>query len=939
MATLTKYVSLISAVAVFALGLFGQPALAQLQPGVTQSAAHTANITGTVARSDGSPIAGAAVKLYGPAVLATKSDVHGVFNFRGVPWGTYQIVVSSELGTASRSNVVVNADINVAIQYEAVQAGLRTIAHVSTSGAGAHINITSSSISSISPSEYAFQGNATWNNLFSQIPGVAVSGFSGVAGAGSLDGLQAVPGSPHSPAVLLLNGALPYETSTTLDGMPLEGDSPSTETNAGGGVDLSNFPMNAFTTADVVRGPGANAPSIVDSIGGSFVLHAPGQVDVNHFEYSVSNDAYGGIVSNAEIALHLGKLSATLTYGVNDSPGPLGTSTGISGFSFTPTTINGEHVWAATYSEPANAYGIPNCHCTLTDTLLYSGVQQSTAWIEHNGAVALSYAITPAIVAEVFYTGGTSTEANQEGYLPVEFSPSAAASPAYSGSLPASPPGEPTYTNLPGVVFPGLLYTEASRLLEEKITAYFWGGVLRLAALQHQTYVNVGFGPFEHPENGEYTLWGTAKVGPTLGTSTETAYNGTLANLTFSTLGFKLRTYPSNRDLLGSYELQVGSASTVGVSFVTSYYNTAFNTFLYLGTTPIFNNTKVPAISETTNETRVHYDAQVSDKLSLGLSWYFTEGTFHVPLPSNANYWTNVTFPYNAPRFGAVWLASPDIAVRASAGGGFALPQLYNLTGLGITPFTGYYVSEEANLNLKPEESFGVDIGTDLRLHHDTVLSLDLYRTNLYGQFFETETTGTFMGEPLYTFSYGNVATSRYEGLNLDVHHDVTSGYYWRGTFGLTRGYVVSVPPGFYNNPSVPCTNCVNQYIIPGANFNAAAFSGTVPYASGSAMLGYRWRPGTYFDLSSTYYGNNNIYLTPHAFIELDGHASYAITRNVSLLATFRNITGVYDQSVQTYIPSYEVPVIPGAPPYSQGAALELPFGPRAVIVTADFRY
>ena len=33
--------------------------------------------------------------------------------------------------------------------------------------------------------------------------------------------------------------------------------------------------MPLFETADVVRGPGANAPSIVDSVGGSFVLHAP----------------------------------------------------------------------------------------------------------------------------------------------------------------------------------------------------------------------------------------------------------------------------------------------------------------------------------------------------------------------------------------------------------------------------------------------------------------------------------------------------------------------------------------------------------------------------------------------------------------------------------------------------------------------------------------
>lgn len=279
---------------------------AQIAPGVTQSAAHTANITGTITQSDGTPVAGSSVKITGLAVLTTKSDDRGVFSFISVPWGIYQIVVTSSLGTAVRSNVLVNGDINVAIQYEA-QAGLRTIARVSTSSSGAHINVTSSSITSISPSEYAFQGNGTWTQLFAQIPGVAVSGYT----FGGTSTSMALPGSPQAPVVLSLNGALPYETSTTLDGMPLQGTSSNEQyTETGGGVDLSNMPLNAFDAADIVRGPGANAPSIVDSVGGSFVLHAPGEVETDHFEFSASNDPYGGIVSNAKVALHLGRLSA-----------------------------------------------------------------------------------------------------------------------------------------------------------------------------------------------------------------------------------------------------------------------------------------------------------------------------------------------------------------------------------------------------------------------------------------------------------------------------------------------------------------------------------------------------------------------------------------------------------------------------------------------------
>jgi len=402
-----------SSIALFLLALLCIPRLAnaQIAPGVTQSAAHTANITGTVTQSDGTPVAGADVKLSGTAVLSTKSDAHGTFVFTSVPWGIYQIVVTSTLGTASRTNVTVNSDSTVAIQYQ-TQNGPKEIAHVSTSGAGAHINVTSSSISSVNPSEYAFQGNGTWTQLFAQIPGVAVSGYS----YGGNSGSEKVAGAPQAPVVLSVNGALPYETSTTLDGMPLQGTSGNVGSNAGGGVDLSNMPLNAFDTADVVRGPGANAPSIVDSVGGSFVLHTPEQVDVNHFEFSASNDPYGGIVSNAKVALRLGRLSATFVYGVNDSPGPLGTR-GVMSPGLSPSTIDGQAVWGSTASFPANAFGITNCDCTITNTVLGCCVPQSTTWTGHSGAAALSYKITPTIDAEVFYAGATSRQTVSEvGY-------------------------------------------------------------------------------------------------------------------------------------------------------------------------------------------------------------------------------------------------------------------------------------------------------------------------------------------------------------------------------------------------------------------------------------------------------------------------------------------------------------------------------------------
>jgi outer membrane receptor protein involved in Fe transport len=915
--------------------LFGGRALAQIAPGVTQSAAHTANVSGTVRSASGQPVACSQVKLIGPAQLSTACDDRGTFRFRSVPWGTYTIIATSSQGTVSRGSIVLNADTVVTIQYAAPGA-LRTIAEVSTAGAGAHINVTSTSITSLSPSAYAFEGNGTWLGLFAQVPGVAASGYS----YGGNNSLAVIPGQPQQPVVLSVNGALPYETATLLDGMPLQAVS-ANGAPVGGGVDLANMPLNAFDTADIVRGPGANAPSIVNSIGGSFVLHAPSPVDADHFEFSASNDPYGGIVSNASLALHLGRLSATFVYGINDSPGPLGEGSITPAYPYGFVTIGGKRVQGSTASEPSESSGIQNCYCTVTSSLFMCCVPYPTQWTSQNGAAAISYKIGPSITAEVFYAGATSRQNELTGYVPVEFAPSAA-DPPYKGSYAPSPPGQTTYSLLGG--FPPLLTNASSSLLEEKLTAYVGSGVLRFAALQNNSFTYSDLDT-SFPD-GTYRLWGTANVGST-SPGTPTAYNGSLENVIFAPEPYNFHGWSNNRDLLGSYAVQVGPVSSAGLSYVTSYYNAA--SFEYLP--PIYSTVLPNATSNTTNEVRVHFDTQIVNKLSLGLSWYFTTSGYPVPAPfplkGPVSQWTDIPFRYNAPRLGLVWQPSNNIAVRFAGGGGYALPTLGELIGEPLTFDTNFYTEVTSNHALKPEEAFALNLGTDVRLQQNTVLSFDLYRTNLYGQLFDTENHAELNGLPFYTYEYKNLGASRYEGINLAVARDVPSGYYWHGTLGLTRGYLVSVPPGFYNGiyyppPKylpAPCTNCYNQAILPGPNFNTASgFLATVPYASASATFGYRWTRGRYFDLSGTYFGNNNIYYQ-RAFIGVDAHGSYAITPHVALRLTLRNLTGAYDQSIQELFPAYAVPVIPGAPAWSPGAAFKMPYEPRSAIFTVDYSY
>lgn len=903
--------------------------IAQIAPGVQQSAAHTATVSGSVKDSDGKPIAGADVKLFGQgAVLGTRSDAGGGFSFTSVPWGTYTIAVFTSLGTATKANFSINGDITVAIQYSS-PSNLKTIANVSTSGNGASINVTSSSIYSVNPGESAFEGNGTWKDVLKDVPGANWSGNS----FGGSNSLNTMPDSPLAPVVLSLNGALPYETSTSLDGMPLEGTSANTFYSVGSGTDLSTLPLNAFDTADIVRGPGANAPSIVDSIGGSFVLHAPGRAQANHIEYSVSNDPYGGILSNFKAVERFGRLSATLIYGVNDSPGPWGSSAGFLtnasiGFG---SSIGGHHVQGATNSYPNPAGGIYNCYCTQQSTLLVCCVNGSTAWSANNGALGLAYDIAPTVTAQLFYAGSVSRQYIESGYYPVSFTPSS----TYHGSFPASPAGQQTYW-LPSI--DSTPATQSSSLLEERITASLGQGVLRLAALQNNTYTKQSFGS---SQSGTYQLWGTANVGAKYpGTSTD--YSGTVADVSMLPFRDSLNASSNNRDLLASYALQVSPDTSIGASFVNSYYNAPYSINGYLGSTNILAESSDKSASETTNETRLSID-NTFGKFSAGLSWYLAQGNYHVPQPNKPGLWTTSSFPYSAPRLGIVWRANQNIAIRASAGGGFALPQLSNLTGSSLTLAGSAYLETLPNLSLKPEETFGFDVGSDVRLQRDTALSLDLYRTNLYGQFFSSTSISTYQGKPLYLTQVGNLGTSRYEGLNLAIHHDPAAGVYWGGTFALTRGYAVSVPGGFYNGtsgyPPKPCTKCANQYVVLGANFNSAAYSASVPYASASATFGYRWNAREYINISPTYYGNNNVYNTPHAFVGVDMNASVPATNNLAILLTMRNLTNIYGQNIQYASPGYTVPVIQGAPPYAQGAALELPLGPRSLILTANFRY
>jgi len=915
------------ALVLFALACLG--ANAQVAP------VGSAAVMGTVTDVNGKPVPQAHVSLSGPRTFNTTTDATGQFALLNIPFGIYRVTATSEtLGVATNDHIDIEGDMSIVIAYKVAQAGnLKVIANVATTST-AQFNVSPASVASIDPTTAAFQGQTSWRHIVEQIPGVTIAGYDGGFSAYA----SGVTGNPFMPLTIAVDGALPYETSTLLDDMPIIGIG-AYQMSGGFGTDLGFYPLNGFGGADVVRGPGANAPSIVDSIGGSFLLHAPSEVRANHYNFSVGTDPYGGIVSNAQAALRIRKLSIVATYGVNDSPGPLSSAVPFQILSL--GLVNGTPfscVLTCAFTTATNPnYNSPT-DSTRSVGLFGCCVQNSSAWTVHSGSIALGYDISPAITAQVFYAGQSQDSTlGMEGQSLVNF----VTPPGYTGWL---QPGVQGNFSGAGTLATGSYlqpFLRFSSLVEEKISANVGKGFLKIAALQNRTSSLL---PAVSPRTGTFQLFGSGGYcftppcsvtpGTPPGTSayTPVIFNGGVYTVSTtnpaSAPGTSLvYNATNNRDAMLSFTEPLTDRLRAGASFVQSYYDSPSETDSNGAVLSLRNANQ----HEFTREVRVSLDANPVDKLSIDLSGYFVNAVYHVQNPAASSQYLDQRFTYSAPRLGIVWRPRSRVAVRASLGGGFALAPLTDMIGTNgaVTCTSGIACSEGLqNLNLQPETSFAFDLGTDVRLHDGTIVSFDVYRANLYGQVFSTASfsgntcssvptcpsPGTNGTLPLYITQFGNIGKSRYEGILLDIKHDVPHGIYWHLAGGLTHAYVVSVPPGFYNTAAaikagVSCasapsaTNCQNLAIIPGINFTSPQGGGglgaNVPYSQGSGSIGFRWSPQKFVELEPNYYGPNNAYYRK-AFMEFDALVSYPVNRHAALLATFQNITGIYDAPYAT---------------------------------------
>jgi hypothetical protein len=250
---------------------------------------------------------------------------------------------------------------------------------------------------------------------------------------------------------------------------------------------------------------------------------------------------------------------------------------------------------------------------------------------------------------------------------------------------------------------------------------------------------------------------------------------------------------------------------------------------------------------------------------------------------------------------------TPDLAIRASAGSSVAPPYGSLIDSNTTTPAelgaptNGAYTITQNSGMLKPETAFAYDVGADARFRNGSILSTDVYLTNIWNQFAtgvsDTGTTFTYQGVayPVYASTNENLAQSRYEGIEVALRHDPSIGYGYTFAGDLAKAYAYNISGNFYLTAAGPYTT--NLAVVPGINYyaNGTGFNGisnkSEAYSMGYAEIHRRGSWGQYASLGLTYYGSNNTFNIPAFFV---GSATLRqpITRDTAIQISVDNMFG-----------------------------------------------
>ncbi len=926
-------------VALFALLHAPMPAMAQTT--ATQAAT---SISGTVSDGTGEPVAGAAVVLRGPMTYTATTDGKGMFSVPGVTPGIYVLTVNKPgYSTAIQNDVVVLAgqtqDFTVRID-QATFSSLRTIASVQATGRGT-FNTSAASVSVVTSQTFVDQAQPQVTRVLSQIPGLQIS-FPSNSSNGA---------SPGSITIPNIRGATSYETASLIDGHPISvgqyGDNVTTF--------LNTF---MFRSAEVIKGPGADSSVVNNAIGGTTNFRTKDPTLTPKPELLFSVDNRGGTFTNLGFSDTIGRLGFVVDYATNHNPSALN---GRSVYydpsfgSYNGGTLQGN----ATSSKVGNTNsfittGYPLLACCY---MLAGNLDQAAELLK------LRYNFSPVTIATVSYLGSqtlSDQNGNTSDFTNGQFVPG---DPSYNGSL---APGAIQVAS----VFPGAFNGENNNepIFQGELSSTLGKDTL-LARYYHASITRYQFQGF-NPNNPDFNNVNLYGVSSGSGNVNQT-FNGTPASV-----GFNDYYQEPEVDKLSGWSFQYQHPMGEGLLTFAVDQTASQSTDYSVFPGPFYSFNLPPGTSQllTTYLLRGHFF--VGSRLDVTLSNYFNtyRSTYPIGCPAGgcatadaAVNGIGVIFgttrnTHDDPRIGLVYRPNDAAAIRFAAGSSIAPPFLGLLNQITSTPaYDGtnhVAIEQQSNGNLKPETGFGYDLGADVRLKdRTTVISGDLYFTNLFNRFFgQTVDTGQVCGAanctggapagtPILNQTNVNISNARFEGIELAIRRAPPVGFGYTLSGALQKGYYYDLPANFYCSiPGPGCTQNQNLNIISGQNTNGVgvgigglSYNGNmrIPYSQGYAEISYTLKGGAYASFGETYFGNNNSLNEP-AFLIAHATLRAPVAEHWFLQLSGDNIFSAYPGFLPIYGGGVPIPLVGGGSAATVGNVLGPPT--YSLILSTRFR-
>jgi outer membrane receptor protein involved in Fe transport len=670
------------------------------------------SISGTVTDGAGRALGKANITINGPTSVTSASKPDGTFSIP-LPPGTYSVSVSSPGFQSTRSdNIVVTAGQVTTVALALSTASLTTIGRTVRSATS--LNTTAAAAQTISAAAITSQGQNQVVNVLDQVPGVEVNHVGG----GSNE--------PGSNASISIRGAQPYESQVLLDGHPVD-----TAGNGAYGFNTTFINSLLLSGVEVSKGPGNLPNSIEDAVGGTVNFRTPNITPTLSAQGLAGYDSFNSTYYGVRASDTIGKVGVLVGVARNQTPGYL-----------TPQRLYGgdneyEPYGLPVTPDPTVVYG-PG---TKYDGVINFSYPATSDFESDSQLLKLAYNFSPqtSVLFEQYSTQTTLDETgNNQGNIYAKIVPCIFANGTVSTTTcPAVTPIN-YYTNYTATPYLGLIGT-------------------RQAINYYAAYPNTGEFDNEPIYSGEFRTI----VGP--GSLLARYYTGSISR----TVTQKKAPYALSPCFEPSCPYDQTPNTSPGIApGLPSYYDIGYPGEPYEEPTiDVLHGLDAQyTVPFSRGTATLGFDRHV-DQASFGADYDYATG---VPAAFSVYSFQSIDYSLRAdyqitpkllfetgayesgtsyvgtrfdPREALTYRVNPNVSVRGSWGTAYAAPYYDLIIKKPKTSKSGITLP---STNFKPETSSGYDFGSDVRLDRSTLISADVYYTNIFNRYASVTTPGSY---------------------------------------------------------------------------------------------------------------------------------------------------------------------------------------------------